>query len=108
MKGANAHGDDLMDVSGAEADTTGNTGVNDANANALTAAAPASKSSRLCKLIGNVGHNTTLTFRFGIRTDAQLIGNSKLPFQVTSLSYSLIYLLFSSNLFIRTSHVKYI
>ena len=97
MKGTNVaatHGEDVIDLSGAGGpadDKTGNTGTNDekAKANALAAAAPLSKSSRLCKLIGNVGHNTTLTFRFGIRTDAQLQGSCKLPFQVTSLLLSL-------------------
>lgn len=40
------------------------------------------KSSRLFKVIGNVSHNTTLTFRFGFRADTQLEGTDQLPFQV--------------------------
>ena len=43
---------------------------------------PPGPKSRLHKTIGNVMAQTTLTFRFGLRPNAKLAANSKLPFQV--------------------------
>ncbi len=61
-----------FDVAGAQIDTG--------------AAGPAprtgEKKSRLVQLIGNVGRNTTITFRFGIKPDQKVDPKTRLPFQV--------------------------
>ena len=63
------------------------TGADSTDAAASAPVEPPGPKSRLRKTIGNVMAQTTLTFRFGLRPNAKLAANSKLPFQVMRLLY---------------------